>query len=107
VGQERFIPFAGGEKLPPPFSSATGRTGLSYTPIAFVREGAGAGSNGKAGPGGAKSKKSKKRAVRTAPGGWSEGRGSSWSMDMIENQDWALCDKDCGWCGHCAEGVDY
>jgi hypothetical protein len=24
-----------------------------------------------------------------------------------DDQDWALCDKDCGWCGHCADGVDY
>ena len=21
-----------------------------------------------------------------------------------DDQDWALCDKDCGWCGHCADG---
>ena len=24
--------------------------------------------------------------------------------DWDDNQDWALCDKDCGWCGHCADG---
>ena len=23
------------------------------------------------------------------------------------DQDWTLCDKDCGWCGHCADSVDY
>ncbi|MCJ1465858.1 hypothetical protein MMC07_004477 [Pseudocyphellaria aurata] len=22
-------------------------------------------------------------------------------MDMWQDQDWSLCDKDCGWCGHC------
>ncbi|OAK96081.1 hypothetical protein IQ06DRAFT_309640 [Phaeosphaeriaceae sp. SRC1lsM3a] len=22
-----------------------------------------------------------------------------------EDEDWALCDKDCGWCGHCADSV--
>jgi len=24
-----------------------------------------------------------------------------------DDQDWALCDEDCGWCGHCADGIDY
>ena len=24
-----------------------------------------------------------------------------------DDQDWALCNKDCGWCGHCADGVDF
>jgi hypothetical protein len=24
-----------------------------------------------------------------------------------EHQNWALCDTDCGWCGHCADGVNY
>ncbi|KAH7349232.1 hypothetical protein BKA66DRAFT_431571 [Pyrenochaeta sp. MPI-SDFR-AT-0127] len=24
-----------------------------------------------------------------------------------DDQDWALCDKACGWCGHCADSVDY
>lgn len=41
--------------------------------------------------------------------------GSSWKvntntrqmMDMLQDQDWALCDKDCGWCGHCGESVMY
>ncbi|KAG0650785.1 hypothetical protein D0Z07_2215 [Hyphodiscus hymeniophilus] len=28
-------------------------------------------------------------------------------MDLQEEQDWALCDKDCGWCGHCTEGATY
>jgi hypothetical protein len=23
------------------------------------------------------------------------------------DQDWVLCDKDCGWCGHCGDAVDY
>lgn len=29
------------------------------------------------------------------------------TMNLLEDQDWALCDKDCGWCGHCAEGALY
>lgn len=28
-------------------------------------------------------------------------------MNLLEDQDWALCDKDCGWCGHCADGASY
>jgi uncharacterized Zn-finger protein len=28
-------------------------------------------------------------------------------MDMEQPEDWALCDKDCGWCGHCAESYHY
>ncbi|SCV58489.1 uncharacterized protein FFB14_15679 [Fusarium fujikuroi] len=24
----------------------------------------------------------------------------------LDDEDWSLCDKDCGWCGHCADGVD-
>jgi hypothetical protein len=23
----------------------------------------------------------------------------------LGDEDWSLCDKDCGWCGHCADGV--
>ncbi|KAF2123216.1 hypothetical protein BDV96DRAFT_481420 [Lophiotrema nucula] len=22
-----------------------------------------------------------------------------------DDQNWALCDKECGWCGHCADGI--
>ncbi|CVK99389.1 uncharacterized protein FMAN_02231 [Fusarium mangiferae] len=25
----------------------------------------------------------------------------------LDDEDWSLCDKDCGWCGHCADGVDF
>jgi len=28
-------------------------------------------------------------------------------MGMGQHQDWALCDKDCGWCGHCAGKYGY
>lgn len=27
-------------------------------------------------------------------------------MNMSEDLDWGLCDKECGWCGHCMDGVD-
>lgn len=26
-------------------------------------------------------------------------------MGLENNQNWALCDSDCGWCGHCADGI--
>ena len=29
------------------------------------------------------------------------------TMNLLEDQDWALCDKDCGWCGQCAESASY
>ena len=22
-----------------------------------------------------------------------------------DDQDWSLCDKDCGWCGHCCDNI--
>jgi hypothetical protein len=28
-------------------------------------------------------------------------------MNVQLDEDWALCDKDCGWCGHCAESYVY
>jgi hypothetical protein len=28
-------------------------------------------------------------------------------MDMQLDEDWSLCDKDCGWCGHCADTYFY
>ncbi|KAF1846090.1 uncharacterized protein K460DRAFT_377383 [Cucurbitaria berberidis CBS 394.84] len=34
---------------------------------------------------------------------WADHSRAGWDDD----QDWGLCDKDCGWCGHCADGVDY
>ncbi|KAH8707622.1 hypothetical protein GQ44DRAFT_628464 [Phaeosphaeriaceae sp. PMI808] len=24
-----------------------------------------------------------------------------------DDENWALCDKDCGWCGHCIDGIDF
>lgn len=28
-------------------------------------------------------------------------------MGLMQGQDWALCDKDCGWCGRCAGDCGY
>jgi hypothetical protein len=36
-------------------------------------------------------------------GAWS----SNPRVAQDDDQDWVLCDKDCGWCGHCADSVDY
>ncbi len=29
-----------------------------------------------------------------------------YGIDIYECEDYAICDKDCGWCGHCMDGVD-
>jgi len=28
-------------------------------------------------------------------------------MNIDLDQDWALYDEDCAWCGHCADSVSY
>jgi hypothetical protein len=33
--------------------------------------------------------------------------GGDYEILWDEEQDWILCDKDCGWCGHCGDNVDY
>lgn len=79
------------------------------TPVAFVKEGS-MPDKPKPKP---KKKKSKKRATGTG-GGPSSTSDPIWKvnpltgnmMDMIENENYGLCDKDCGWCGHCMDGVD-
>jgi hypothetical protein len=42
---------------------------------------------------------------------YSDEGGSEWKntyrVEGYEQQDWTLCDSDCAWCGHCADGVDY
>lgn len=59
---------------------------LWQRPIAFVPEGSRKGRKGKA----------KGMSIPSSTGP---------QADWFEEQNWALCDKDCGWCGHCAEGV--
>jgi hypothetical protein len=47
---------------------------------------------------------------KMGPGGgstWKVNRNTGQTMDLLQDQDWALCDKECGWCGHCSEGVWY
>lgn len=39
--------------------------------------------------------------------GWKVNSLTGQMMDMQLDEDWALCDKDCGWCGHCAESYSY
>jgi hypothetical protein len=43
----------------------------------------------------------------TKTGGWKVNGLTGQMMDMQLDEDWALCDKDCGWCGHCAESYSY
>ena len=39
--------------------------------------------------------------------GWNVNSITGQMMNMQLGEDWALCDKDCGWCGHCAESYGY
>ena len=32
--------------------------------------------------------------------------GTSFSYSALDDVNYGLCDKDCGWCGHCMDGVD-
>ncbi|KAK0663230.1 hypothetical protein DIS24_g1369 [Lasiodiplodia hormozganensis] len=34
------------------------------------------------------------------------GYGYGYGYGFGDGYDWGLCDKDCGWCGHCMDGVD-
>jgi hypothetical protein len=40
-------------------------------------------------------------------GGWKINSLTGQMMNMHLDENWALCDKDCGWCGHCAESYVY
>ncbi|OJJ42084.1 hypothetical protein ASPZODRAFT_137503 [Penicilliopsis zonata CBS 506.65] len=58
----------------------------------------------------AKKEKQKKKQKGSGYQGHSSYRQSvpytSWTMDMGQGNSWGLCDKDCGWCGHCMNFVD-
>jgi len=92
--------------------------GLRHRPVTFigagVATGLGQGTGNKAGGKAKKKKKSKKTRqsygvyssgteTRRSYGMYSEGTGLYYS-DVGDNH--ALCDKDCGWCGHCMDNVD-
>lgn len=42
-----------------------------------------------------------------ATGGWKVNSITGQMMNLQFDEDWTLCDKDCGWCGHCAESYPY
>lgn len=51
--------------------------------------------------------RSKGSGVRLT-GGWEVNNNiTGQMMNMQLDEDWTVCDKDCGWCGHCAESYDY
>lgn len=63
---------------------------------------------------GTKKKKQRKRGTGNIPkvnrgsggeSGWKVNVNTGYTMNMLEEQNWGLCDKDCGWCGHCMDGV--
>jgi hypothetical protein len=63
--------------------------GLRHQPIAFVPEGSRKG-----------------RSKR--PSNSSYNNASFPYVDRLydyDDQNYAICDKDCGWCGHCGDGI--
>ncbi|KAK9445314.1 uncharacterized protein VB005_00423 [Metarhizium brunneum] len=75
--------------------------GLRCWPVTFVKEGQ-AKEKKKKGTGKGKGKGNGSASHRSY--GVYSGSGQ-WYSDV--GDDHSLCDKDCGWCGHCAEGVLY
>jgi hypothetical protein len=66
---------------------------LRYQPVVFVPE---RGENG--------GKDRKGRPKRSLASPYSD-VSSRYALDDGNEQNWALCDKDCGWCGHCGDGI--
>lgn len=99
----KFIPFIGGEPT----------TYLASNPNIRISEQAMAGAKISFVAEGAKPKKKKTRKgppMKNNQGSYSTLKVNPHTghmMDLLEDEDWALCDKDCGWCGHCSEGVSY
>ncbi|KAM0263426.1 hypothetical protein ACHAQJ_001282 [Trichoderma viride] len=77
---------------------SAGSPSLWQRPIPFVRAGTEAKNTKRA-----RGSKSKTGSTSGNRGIWSDS--GTWYPDVGDNH--ALCDKDCGWCGHCAEGVDF
>jgi hypothetical protein len=49
---------------------------------------------------------SEPKALRTGEGPrqrWKLNPETGRMMDTLQPLDWVLCDKDCGWCGHCSD----
>jgi hypothetical protein len=76
-----------------------------YPPIQFVKAGESIGDNRK-----------QKERIRTKKTGGGTGSGMlQWKvteygklyLSGLGDEDWSLCDKDCSWCGHCADGVAF
>ncbi|EXJ71468.1 uncharacterized protein A1O5_05276 [Cladophialophora psammophila CBS 110553] len=73
----------------------TTMTPLRHRPTAFVKD-------GHAQQGGRK-KRNKSRQ-------WNRSSGANPQQtheNLLDDLDWTLCDKDCGWCGRCYNGFDF
>jgi hypothetical protein len=87
-----YYPYLRDNYFPPPGAAV----GLRNMPIAFVREGQDTANM----VGGKRRKRGKTRQsyqVFSSSG--------DYYSDVGDNH--SLCDKDCGWCGHCADYVDF
>ena len=113
----KFIPFSGGG--PTTFFARNPDIRLSSWSniMSPAQEQNPVGEESRIGDEGKKSKKKmKKKKEKTRQGSMpnvNRGSGSTWrvnantgyTMDLFEDQNWALCDGDCGWCGHCGDGI--
>lgn len=73
-----------------------------YPPIKFVRAGESIENNRRKGKG-------RKKGSGTGPE-VPQLRFNEYGKPYVsglDDEDWSLCDKDCAWCGHCANGVDF
>lgn len=102
----QFNPFEGSSYTPPLNRQTI--LPLRAMPVSFVKAGERPKVEEK------KSKKNKKKGGSgTGRNGYSYGSSMKINpetgrmMDMSLDEDWSLCDKDCGWCGHCAEDILY
>ncbi|RBQ74816.1 hypothetical protein FVER14953_20299 [Fusarium verticillioides] len=76
-----------------------------YPPIQFVRAGESIKHNGKKGKGRFGTKLTR-GPVPEMPQLRVNEYGKPY-MSGLDDEDWSLCDKDCAWCGHCADGVGF
>lgn len=71
-----------------------------YPLIQFVKAGELIGDNGR-------EQKERIRTKKTGSGTGLQLKVTEYGMSSLGDEDWSLCDKDCGWCGHCADGVAF
>lgn len=90
--------------LEPPSNSSPMAFSSRYPPIQFLRAGELIRDNGRKGKGRTRTKKTGSGTGSELPQVRFTEYGKMY-VSGLGDEDWSLCDKDCGWCGHCADGV--